>query len=115
VIPALKKNVCKIVGGVLSPLLSNIYLDSLDTYVEKTLISAYTRGKKRATNPEWNQAQCKAKYWRQKGQKERARPWEKRMREIPSVDTHDPDYRRLRYTRYADDGAPRRREGGLMN
>jgi group II intron reverse transcriptase/maturase len=90
-------------GGIVSPLLSNIYLDSLDTYVEKTLIPAYTRGKKRATNPEWNQAQCKAKYWRQKGQKERARPWEKRMREIPSCDTHDPDYRRLRYTRYADD------------
>lgn len=90
-------------GGIVSPLLSNIYLGRLDTYVEETLIPAYTRGKIRAKNPEWNQAPCKAKYWRQRGQKERARPWEQRMRKLPSCDTHDPNYRRLRYTRYADD------------
>jgi len=31
-------------GGVISPILSNIYLDKLDQYVEQTLIPKYTRG-----------------------------------------------------------------------
>ena len=32
-------------GGVISPILSNIYLDKLDKYVEQVLIPAYTKGK----------------------------------------------------------------------
>jgi group II intron reverse transcriptase/maturase len=35
-------------GGVASPILSNIYLDRLDTFVETVLIPEYTRGKRRA-------------------------------------------------------------------
>ncbi len=38
-------------GGVISPILSNIYLDRLDQYVEKILIPAYTRGEKRRAKP----------------------------------------------------------------
>jgi group II intron reverse transcriptase/maturase len=38
-------------GGVLSPLLANIYLDKLDTYIEQELIPEYTKGKERKTNP----------------------------------------------------------------
>ena len=34
---------------------------------------------------------------------ERSRPCANSVRSIPSVDVHDPDYRRLRYIRYADD------------
>jgi len=34
-------------GGVCSPVLSNIYLDKLDKYVEQVLIPAYTKGEKR--------------------------------------------------------------------
>ena len=37
-------------GGVLSPLLSNIYLHELDTYIEDTLIPSFTKGKRRADN-----------------------------------------------------------------
>ena len=37
-------------GGVLSPLLSNIYLHKLDAYIEDTLIPRYTKGKRRADN-----------------------------------------------------------------
>ncbi len=90
-------------GGVISPLLSNIYLDRLDTFVEETLIPAYTRGACRKKNPAWNQAMCKAKYRRRNGQPDQARPWEKLMRQLPSHDPADPDFRRLRYVRYADD------------
>ncbi len=38
-------------GGVVSPVLSNIYLDRLDTFVTTTLVPEYTRGKHKAENP----------------------------------------------------------------
>ena len=34
-------------GGTVSPVLSNIYLDRLDQYIEKTLLPAYNRGARR--------------------------------------------------------------------
>ena len=40
-------------GGVVSPILSNIYLHKLDVYVETVLIQQYTRGKLRKPNPEY--------------------------------------------------------------
>ena len=39
-------------GGVLSPCLSNIYLDRLDKFVEAVLLPEYTRGVHRSSNPE---------------------------------------------------------------
>src|SRR5215467_3155781 len=39
-------------GGTVSPILSNIYLDKLDTFVEQELIPPYTRGGRRRLNPE---------------------------------------------------------------
>ena len=41
-------------GGVVSPILSNIYLDRLDTFVETVLIPEYTRGGKRRRNQRTN-------------------------------------------------------------
>jgi group II intron reverse transcriptase/maturase len=38
-------------GGVLSPLLANIYLHELDTFVEEVVIPQHTRGKRRGPNP----------------------------------------------------------------
>src|SRR5439155_19526424 len=40
-------------GGVVSPLLSNIYLDKLDNYVERELIPQHTRGARRKTSPQY--------------------------------------------------------------
>ena len=40
-------------GGVVSPILSNIYLHKLDEYVERVLIPQYTRGKQKEGNPEY--------------------------------------------------------------
>ena len=40
-------------GGVLSPCLSNIYLDRLDKFVETVLLPEYTRGVRRRPNPEY--------------------------------------------------------------
>ena len=39
-------------GGVVSPILSNIYLNKLDEYVEQELIPKYTRGDRRRPNRE---------------------------------------------------------------
>ena len=38
-------------GGVVSPILSNVYLDGLDKFIETVLIPEYTRGTCRAVNP----------------------------------------------------------------
>jgi len=40
-------------GGIVSPVLANIYLHELDMFIEKRLIPRYSRGKYRARNPEY--------------------------------------------------------------
>src|SRR5260221_9905050 len=47
-------------GGVLSPLLSNIYLNKLDRYVEQELIPEYTKGEERKVNPAYKSLGNKA-------------------------------------------------------
>ena len=90
-------------GGVISPILSNIYLDKLDQYVEHVLIPEYTRGRKRADNPVYNELSAKARYLRRKGRVEEAKELRKQFQKLPSSDPHDESYRRLYYVRYADD------------
>src|SRR6266849_545593 len=90
-------------GGVISPLLSNIYLDKLDHYVEKTLIPAYTRGKRRATNPTYATIKAKYEWKKQQGRREEAKELRKQFQKLCSYDPNDDTYRRLHYVRYADD------------
>lgn len=90
-------------GGVLSPLLANIYLNELDTFVEEVLIPQYTRGKKRRGNPEYKRLSYQIEQARKAGDIERARPLEQARRELPAGDPQDEGYRRLTYCRYADD------------
>ena len=94
---------CKIVGGVISPLLSNIYLDRLDAYVEDKLIPQFTSGDKRRRNPTYRHLEYLLRVAK-KAQDWDAWLWLRReMRRLPSYETHDPDFRRLSYVRYADD------------
>jgi group II intron reverse transcriptase/maturase len=90
-------------GGIISPILSNIYLDRLDKYVEETLIPEYTRGNRRRTNPEYNALQYQAATLWRAGKTQEANAVKKQYQRLPSTDPQDPDYRRLRYIRYADD------------
>src|SRR5258708_22462506 len=90
-------------GGVISPILSNIYLDKLDQYVEKTLIPAYTRGERRTPNPAYQMIQSKEQTRKQRGNRKEAKELRKQFQKLPSRDPHDPSYRRLYYVRYADD------------
>jgi group II intron reverse transcriptase/maturase len=90
-------------GGVVSPTLSNIYLSRLDTFVETVLQPRYTRGKLRASNPEYLRTKSAIGRARKRGDRATVRALRKQLRATPSKDPQDPNYRRLRYTRYADD------------
>jgi len=90
-------------GGVVSPTLSNIYLDKLDEFIEQELIPQYTRGEVRAANPAYRQADALLRRARRCGDRAEARRLALEMRTFPSTDPMDPGYRRLRYIRYADD------------
>ena len=90
-------------GGIVSPILSNIYLDKLDKFVEKTLIPEYTKSDKRETNPAYGHVANQLQTARRQGNLERVRALQKELRKHPSKTQDDPGYRRLRYIRYADD------------
>ncbi|MBU1879520.1 MAG: reverse transcriptase/maturase family protein, partial [Chloroflexi bacterium] len=90
-------------GGVLSPLLTNIFLNELDTYVEDELIPQYTRGRRRRPNPEYVQTSYRKLVARDRNDREEYTRLHAKQGTLPSVDPHDPEYRRLRYVRYADD------------
>jgi group II intron reverse transcriptase/maturase len=90
-------------GGIISPILANIYLDRLDRFVEDELIPTYTNGTKRKGNPEYIALGTKIAKHRKEGDFDSANEATKLRRTIPSTMPDDPDYRRLRYIRYADD------------
>jgi hypothetical protein len=90
-------------GGIVSPVLSNILLDKLDTFVENTLIPQFTKGAKRKQNPEYNRLRVASQHQRQKGNAEEAERLRSEFQKLPSKVTDDPNYRRLNYVRYADD------------
>ncbi|MEQ4725929.1 reverse transcriptase domain-containing protein [Nonomuraea sp. B19D2] len=90
-------------GGVASPILSNIYLDRLDTFVETVLIPEYTRGSRRRPSREYHRTYYAMRRARERGDMATFRTLRRRLRTLPSSDPRDPGYRRLRYIRYADD------------
>jgi group II intron reverse transcriptase/maturase len=90
-------------GGVVSPILSNIYLDRLDKYVERELIPQYTRGNARRKYPEYERTRRQLEQALRRGDRAAARDLLRRLRALPSRDPMDPGFRRLFYCRYADD------------
>jgi group II intron reverse transcriptase/maturase len=90
-------------GGVLSPLLANIYLHQFDQWVETQLIPAYTRGDRRKWHPHYMQLCSEIAHARKTGQTAKVQQLVQHRRRFPSIDTNDPDFRRLHYIRYADD------------
>jgi group II intron reverse transcriptase/maturase len=90
-------------GGVLSPCLSNIYLDRLDKFVETVLMPGYTRGVRRRRSAAYNRVKSATARARSSGDPAAVRALRKQLHSLPSADPVDPGYRRLRYVRYADD------------
>src|SRR5229473_1658987 len=80
-------------GGVVSPILSNIYLNKLDAYVEQELIPQYTRGERRAWNPEYHRRRSRMAYARRHGNRAGARNLAKQLRTLPYGDPMDPGFR----------------------
>lgn len=89
-------------GGVLSPLLANIYLDKLDHFAEEC-IEAYNKGERRAPNQEYQRLNNRRYRAKAKGDRVKAKALMKDMRTLPSVDHSDPNFKRAWYIRYADD------------
>ncbi|MFD8286532.1 reverse transcriptase domain-containing protein [Streptomyces solisilvae] len=90
-------------GGVASPILSNIYLDRLDQFIEQSLLPEYNHGRRRRPNREYQVVEYAIQRAKRHGDRDAVRELRLRRRTLPSQDPNDPDYRRLRYVRYADD------------
>jgi retron-type reverse transcriptase len=94
-------------GGIISPLLTNIYLDKFDKWVEKELLPRYNHSRMkrggRQKNPEYFALYGKMKRAKKKGNMQAKEEYRKMMKATSSVMTNDPDYRKLEYIRYADD------------
>jgi group II intron reverse transcriptase/maturase len=90
-------------GGIISPLLSNIYLNELDRFVEDWLIPTYTRGERRKSSLAYKRIAKKLHKARKNGQPEMIVHLKQELRNQSSVEPFDSTYRRLHYVRYADD------------
>jgi group II intron reverse transcriptase/maturase len=91
-------------GGIVSPLLANIYLDRLDKYVEGTLIPEFTRGGRKKDDREYGRLRAQIRRLEKRGEPEEVlEPLRRKTRTLRSRNPLDPDYRRLHYIRYADD------------
>jgi group II intron reverse transcriptase/maturase len=92
-------------GSILSPVLSNILLNKLDRFVETELMPHYNKGGRRKANHVYRSLMNRSHRLRQQGQKEAAQKIKRQAQKLPAIDPQDPDYRRLKYCRYADDFA----------
>jgi group II intron reverse transcriptase/maturase len=90
-------------GSVVGPILSNIYLDRLDQYVETMLLPAHNRGDHRKPYPPYMALLNAARRKRIVGARKEARKLRQQAQRMPSRDPNDPNFRRLWYCRYADD------------
>lgn len=91
-------------GGIISPILSNVYLHELDEYVEQ-LQREYEKGKQRKLNPEYRKLQRRRIKLAEEGKTgtPEYRELTRAMRKTPSMDPKDPEFVRIKYVRYADD------------
>jgi group II intron reverse transcriptase/maturase len=90
-------------GGIISPLLANIYLTELDRFVEETLMPAYTKGEKRKEGRAYGRLGKQLKLARGRQDHEAVKRLTLERRKLPSYEPREPTFRRLRYIRYADD------------
>ena len=90
-------------GGVISPILSNIYLHRLDQFITTEILPVYTKGDKRKPYQPYMKLLKEAWKERNKGNKKEAKRLRRKAQKMPSRDPNDPKFRRIKYLRYADD------------
>lgn len=100
-------------GGIISPILANIYLDQFDKYI-KEYAKGFNKGKTRHINNEYACLNTKCVLLRKKIESEtderakaemlrKSQEMHSLMFSMTPKDAMDADYRRLQYVRYADD------------
>ena len=100
-------------GGIISPILANIYLDKFDKFMDE-YAKKFDKGNKRRVNPAYNRICNKRNSLKRKLNAEtdvkkreilisQIRNMRTEMQQIPYVNDMDEQYRRLKYVRYADD------------
>lgn len=100
-------------GGIISPLLANIYLDKLDKYINE-YGEQFETGKRRVVNPAYNRLSMEGIHLSRKLREQQDNPlrnaWQERIKTIevtklnlPYTDAMDNGYKRMKYVRYADD------------
>lgn len=97
-------------GGIVSPILSNIYLHELDEYMAE-LRHEFNKGKKRPNNPEYRTLGVRVSRLRKQLANSGKKPElikklseaKKQLMSMPSKDTHGEEFKRLQFCRYADD------------
>lgn len=88
-------------GSVISPLLSNIYLNILDQYLNN-LAKKINIGDRPKVSKTYNNLRAKLNWQIKKGNEDKAKEIRKILLETPYYED-DESYKRLKYIRYADD------------
>lgn len=86
-------------GGIISPILANIYLHEFDKFMEG-ISAEYTKGKQRRPYREYQILQYKRNRAKKKGNQEQADEYLRQMQNIPALDPMDKNYQRVKYVRY---------------
>jgi group II intron reverse transcriptase/maturase len=92
-------------GGIVSPILANVYLHELDNWVEELKIR-HNKGKTKRRNNEYARLVALRGYYLKKNKGEitpKIKELTKKVRSMPWSIPNDPEFIRLRYIRYADD------------
>lgn len=89
-------------GGVISPILANIYLHELDKYMEE-LVKTYSKGKQKRVNPAYHSLNTKRWKANKRGDSETAEELLQQMQSIHALAPMDENFIRIKYVRYADD------------
>lgn len=101
-------------GGIISPILSNIYLHELDSYMDKYK-QEFNSGAKRKKNLEYKRLESRMYWLRKKIQTidtdseekrdliAKLKEMSKQLISLPYSEPFDTGYKRLNYVRYADD------------
>jgi len=90
-------------GGVISPLLANIYLSKLDEFVADILRPQFTRGTVKRSNPPYQRLNRQMMQAKKDGKTQEWEAMKLVQRTIPAAIHNDENFRRLAYVRYADD------------
>ncbi|MBN2012423.1 hypothetical protein JW960_24050 [candidate division KSB1 bacterium] len=90
-------------GGICSPIIANIVLNELDSFIEDEIIPEYTQGKSRQYNMEYINLASREQRARKRGDWKEAKRLRKQYTTLPSRLPNDPNFKRLMYVRYADD------------